>query len=336
MTKRDASALKQLNLAFGWSRIRSAIGFDGMKTRLKETCGTLFFPIIRKAERRLSISSLYRILRSYGFVRAAFRGIPASVPLPDCIGAAQSVRAIRRWRGRGYMNHMLDYFPERLAETKWMSRCRIVGLDHVHLARQNGRPVVLAFCHFGPFFLLRSWLRAAEFPVAAIVNGKAESRSRLRRLEDRVSPFPKIPIAFHLDQLREANEFLAAGNSLLVAIDNVTGKQMNVPVCDGWIFQMATGAVRLAIRHQAELIPCVAIDEGRWRFRIELGRPVPAEYLAAEADWGHAGKHLLNEMLPHFQNHPKQCSNQLIKCFQPSLPAASPENFPDDFARNLD
>jgi lauroyl/myristoyl acyltransferase len=221
---------------------------------------------------------------------------------------------------KGYLNQILEYLPERLAEPKWMSGCRIAGLDRLRQARQNGRPVVLAFRHFGPYFLLRPWLRAAGFPVAVLVGGKPEDRSRLRRREDRVSPFPGVPTVFHLDQLRAADKFLAAGNSLLVAIDYVAGKQMDVPAGDGRTFRMATGAMRLAIRHRAELIPCSIIDEGRWRFQIELGRPVPAECLATETDMVPAGKHLLNELLPHFRNHSGQCSNQLIRCSQLSPP----------------
>ena len=48
----------------------------------------------------------------------------------------------------------------------------------------------------------------------------------------------------------------------------------------------------------------MVIDEGRWRFQIKLGLRVPAEYLAAENDLIPAGKHLLDEMLPHFRSHP--------------------------------
>jgi hypothetical protein len=317
---------KELSLASGWSRIRPAIRFGGMKNRFKDTCGTLFFPVVRGAERRLSAPDLYRILRPYSFVRAAFRGVPASVPLPACLDAEQPARAIRQWRGNAYLNNLLEYFPERLAEAKWMDRCRMTGLDRLRQARQDGRPVVLAFCHFGPFFLLRTWLRAAGFPVAAMVDGKAESRSGLRRRKDRFSPFPEIPIAFHLDQLRAANGFLASGNALMVAIDNVAGKQMNVPVGGDWTFQMATGAIRLAMHHRAELIPCSIVDEGRWRFHIELGRPAPEEFLAAETDWVRAGKHLLDELLPRLQGHPRQCLNQLINCFRPGPPAAPMEN----------
>jgi lauroyl/myristoyl acyltransferase len=110
----------------------------------------------------------------HAFVRAALKGIPASMPLPACLGAAKSVRTIREWRMKGYLNDILEYLPERLAETKWINRCRIEGLDHVLRARQNGCPVVLAFSHFGAYRMSRFWLRAAGVPVATLIIGKAE------------------------------------------------------------------------------------------------------------------------------------------------------------------
>jgi lauroyl/myristoyl acyltransferase len=307
----------------GCLRIRAVARFSDLEKKFKDARKLWFFFSIRWAERRLSVRSLYWLLRLHAFGRAALKGIPAAVPLPACLGAAKSVRAIREWRMNDYLNRMLEHLPERLAEPKWMNRCRIEGLDHVLRARQNGRPVVLAFTHFSAYRLSRFWLRAAGVPAATLIAGRAENRTKWERLEDGCCPFPEIPTTFYLDQLREASEFLAAGNSLLMAIDHAAGKQMNVPAGEGWTFQMATGAVRLAIRHRAELIPCVVIDEGRWRFHIKLGRPVPAEYLAAEADWIQAGKHLLNEMLPHFRNHPRQCSKLLFKYFQPAPPAGS-------------
>ena len=114
---------------------------------------------------------------------ARLEGIPVSVPLPACLGEAKSVRAIRQWRMKGYLNRVLEYFPERLAETKWMSRCHIVGLDRVLRARQNGRPVVLAFFHFGAYRMSRFWLQAAGVPVATLLAGKAEDRAKWKRLE---------------------------------------------------------------------------------------------------------------------------------------------------------
>jgi len=305
-----------------------------MKKRFKSACGLLFFFVVRGAERLLSVRGLHRILNSFVFVRAvvntAFKKTKQPPPLPNFLQTPGTRRTARQSHQNRYLNHFLEFFPERLGETKWMDRCRIEGLDHLRQARQGGRPVVLAFCHFGSFFLLRFWLRAAGFPAATFVGGNSAARTGLMQFKDRFSPFPEIPTAFYQDQLREAAEFLAAGNPLLVSIDMPAGKQMSVPVCKGWSFKMATGAIRLAIRHRAELIPCSIVDEGRWRFHIELGRPVPGKFLAADADRACAGRHLLDELLPRFRNHPRQCLNQLTQCFQPASPAVTMENHPDE------
>jgi hypothetical protein len=305
-----------------------------MKKRFKSACGLLFFFAVRAAERLLSVRGLHRILNSFAFVRAvvntAFKKVKRFPPLPDFLRTPGTRRTARQSRQNRYLNHFLEFFPERLAETEWMDRCRIEGLDRLLQARQGSRPVVLAFCHFGSYFLLRFWLRAAGFPAATFVGGNSAARAGLTRFEDRFSPFPEIPTAFYQDQLRAAVEFLAARNPLLVSIDMPVGKQMNVPFGEGWTFRMATGAIRLAIRHRAELIPCSIVDEGRWRFHIELGRPVPEKLLAADADWVCAGKHLLDEQLPRFRNHPRQCLNQLIECFQPAPSAVPMGNHPDE------
>jgi lauroyl/myristoyl acyltransferase len=290
-----------------------------MRTSFKSACGLLFFDFIRALERVLPVRGLYLVLKPYAFARAwlntAFKP-PSTAPLPDFLSASRTRRAARQARMNGYLNRLLDFFPERLAADKWKNHCRIGGLAHWERAKQNGRPVVLAFCHSQNYFLLRTWPRAAGIPVAALEGGESENRSRLKKLGDRMRLFPEIPNAFQLDQLREAGQFLAAGNVLMVALDHAAGKQVRVPFCDGWNFQMATGAVRLAARHQAELIPACIIDEGGWRFRIELGRPVPAELLAAKDGWSRAGKHLLDEMRPHFQDHPEQCSKKMLGCLE--------------------
>lgn len=280
-------------------------------------------------ERSLPPQKFYSLLKPFAAARAtlntAFKNPRPCVPLPDFLSAAGTDRTGRQQRMNGYLNQYIRCFPERLAEGKWMDGCRITGLDRVQLARQNRRPVVLAFCHFGPFYLLRSWLRAAGIPAAILIGGKSENRSKLTELLYRFVPFPEVPTVFRVDRLRDAAEFLASGNPLLIAIDDAAGRQMDLPFCEGWTFRMATGAVRLAVRHQAELIPCSIIDEGRWRFRIALGRPVPKEFLTAESDWTLAGKHLLDEMTPHFRAYPEQCARTLILCLWKNASAAPPK-----------
>jgi hypothetical protein len=313
---------KNVETALGCPIIRAMIRFGEMENRLKDSRKLIFFQTFRWMERRLPVRSLFWIFGGYACVRSALRRKLDPSPLPACLAAGRPGQVISVSRIQCYLNQMLEYVPERLAEPKWMSRCRIEGLDPVLRARQDKRPVVLAFVHSSAYRLSRFWLRAAGVPAASLIAGKAENRPNLDRLGDGFSPFPEIPNAFYLDQLREANEFLAAGNALLVAIDAGAVKRVDLPVGEGWTFQMAAGAVRLAIRHRAELIPLVLIDEGHWHYHIKLGRPVPPEYLTAEADWTQAGKHLLDEMLPHFRQHPQQFSKLMAVKFQP--PASPP------------
>ncbi|HLP76109.1 MAG TPA: hypothetical protein VK327_04260 [Candidatus Paceibacterota bacterium] len=241
--------------------------------------------------------------------------------MPEFFDGTWTRKVARQQRLSGYLNQYPRYFPDRLSEPRWQERCRITGLEQVLSARKVGRPVVLVFCHFGPYSLLRAWLRASGIPSAVVFKSAAETRPTLVRLADRFIPFPEVPILFSRSELREVTEFLAAGNVLLMAMDVPGGKQMALRVADEWRFEIASGAVRMAIHHQAELIPCSIIDEGEWRYRVDLGRAVPRELLTAESDWIRAGQHLLDEMLPHIKAHPEQCSTTLCRCFKRSTAA---------------
>lgn len=293
-----------------------------LKVRLKNAAGCCFFQIFRRLERRLSPDTFYSVLQPFFGMRAAlnsaFKKSRAVFPArPALLQVAATTRTARQARLNDYLNHVPEFFPERLGGERWRQRCRIEGLAHVQAARQNGQ-VILAFAHFGPYFLLRHLLRGAGVPIAILRGSKAGDRGPTLRLKDPLSPFPEVPLNFHSDQMRALVEFITAGNVLGVPIDVPRGKLVEVPFCDGWIFQMASGAVRLAAHHEAELLPCCVINEGPWRYCVTLGRPVPREFLAGEADWPRAGKHLLDEMLPLFRAHPEQCRTDLIRSLKPN------------------
>jgi hypothetical protein len=284
---------------------------------MKDLVALLHFTVIRWLERRLSVPALYRALQPIALVGGPGRQLFRKQfhPLPAFL--ARSTRVSRRQQRRTmYLNEILEFFPERLGTAKWMDRCRFAGLEQLQQARQNGRSIVLAFWHCGPYSLLRFWLRAAGIPAVTLIQGRAEDRSRWKRIADQVSPFPEIPTALYQDQLKETLQLLEAGSPLLIAVDGAAGKQMNVPAHDNWIFKMASGPVRLAIRHQAELFPCKIVDEGAWRFRLEIGKPAPAEFLFAESAGVNAGKYLFDELYPQLQAHPDYCSRKLLKRFQ--------------------
>ncbi len=273
------------------------------------------FVFVRCLERMFSPRAFRRVSAPCIEARIAFKRSRHSLPLPGCLGDGE-FRISKERRRNDFLNAALEFFPERLGTPKWRERVQIDGMQYLETARREKRPVILAFCHFGPMSLLRYWLRAAGFPAAILVKGESQIRSPMKRLKDRVSPFPEVPTVFYQEnQLRDTIKFLAAGNPLLIAIDVSLGKKMDIPVDEHWQFGMSNGAIRMAMRHGAELIPCSIIDEGDWRFQIRLGPPVPASLLAA-GDPVPAGKFLLDAMMPLWREHPEQGSRCLLKKFQ--------------------
>jgi hypothetical protein len=288
---------------------------------LKNLLGPLLMEVFRGMERLLPVRVLRWLLHPYAFARALFGSWPPDRPWPACLGAEATVRTGWRNLTRHHLDRVLKFLPDRLSSPRWKSRCRVIGLERLCEARRAGRPVLLAFFHFGPFTLMGTWLRAQGIPATTLILGTARARSRADRRKDRYTPHPTVPGVLYRDQLREAVRVFSSGGTLLVAIDFPTGGQVEVPIAGGWTFRMATGAIRLAARHGAELIPCHIIQAGPWRFRIELGQPVPREQLAGEPDLVAVGKHLIAESLPHWRLHPRQCHPYLLECFQPALPA---------------
>ena len=286
----------------------------------------LKFAAVRQLERLLSPEALYRLVALSFRARGADKRPFSPLPLPASLqhDGKRSI-SVREKRRGDYFNGMLDFFPDHLSSPKWRDRVEFEGLEHLTSARKNKKAIVLAFCHFGPFFVVRYWLRSAGFPVATMNRGQAEIRPARKQLADSVSPFPEIPFTFYQDQLRELVEFLQAGNLLLIALDVEAGKQLVVPFDDQCHVRVASGPLRLAMRHQAELIPCIITDKGHWRFRIKLGPPVPQEFLRAGGE-AEAVKHLMQTLLPELRAHPEQCVQRVLNLFQPAAPLNNAAN----------
>jgi lauroyl/myristoyl acyltransferase len=272
----------------------------------------------RRLERAFSPGKLYAVLRPLYFTRSVlntvFKKNRPGPPVPDFLRSPRNRRTNIADRTNLYLNSGLLNFPDRLAAPKWLANCQVEGLAHLQAARRAGRPVVLAFFHFGAFPIAHCWLRGGlNFPVVGVVGGNSGMRTQLARHQDRLMPLPEVPVTIYLDQLREMVRLFAAGNILLMSVDSPTGKQMVVPFCAGWDFRMATGGIRFAARHQADIIPCAITNEDAWHYRITLGRPASRELLADEASWPQVGQHLLEEMMPVFKAHPHQCWDAMTR-----------------------
>ena len=288
---------------------------------VKDRFGPLAFHALRGLERGFSPSSLYSALAPLAFARAATKQIES---LPAVFRGSSSTRTLRQARLNYFLSRIPEFFPDRLATAKWRGRFKTTGFQHLEDARKRKGRVVLVCFHFGTYKLISFWLRALGVPVIAVIGGKSADRSRVKRMKDQLSPFPGMPTVLCIgDQLRKTVEHLSAGQVLLVAADRETNKQIDVRIDEQWSFSMATGAMRLAAHCKAELIPCSMRDEGRWNFRLEIGPPIPGEYLTNELDLQNAGQHLLRIMLLHLRRHPEDCASYLLDRFQ-SNAAPSP------------
>jgi hypothetical protein len=286
----------------------------------------LFAPALRGLESVLSARAYCGLLYPVAYVRALSRRRKESrlpAPWPSGLVGLRPRPARALPQLSVYLNRTFEYLPDRLAGPKWRGYCRFVGLDPVRQAVAAGRPVILGFFHFGPFESLRNWLRAAGIPAAMFVGGKAHTRTKLKRLKDRWALFPDIPLTFYQDQLAEAMAHLERGRVLAIALDASAGRQMQLPVGNGWRCQLATGPFRLARRHGALLASCAIYNERPWHVAVEFGAPVDPELLAAGDD--QAGMALLEGLWPLLLAHPEEWTPRLAARFSQTstLPAVA-------------
>ena len=295
----------------------------------------LEFAAIRRLERTLSPDAFHQLVALFVRIRRPIKGPRPMIPLPDCLqSAGNQVLSVREKRVADYFNRVLEFFPDQLSSPKWRDRVEFDGLEHLASARKIKKPHRAGVLPFRPVLSPAPLAARRRFPPPPWWEAGREI-VRAKRLADAVSPFPQIPTAFHReDQLREARWVLPLGNPLLIALDVETGKQLEVPFDDQWHIRVASGPIRLAIHHEAELLPCSITDQGRWRFRIKLSPPVPQEFLRAGQE-APAVKRIIETLLPEIRAHPEQCAPRVLNLFQPFTSAknsATPPAYADPMA----
>jgi lauroyl/myristoyl acyltransferase len=293
-----------------------------------------FFHLLRALERVLpavwlrallwppiAVATAWELLGPRQLLREFYR-LPASVR-PSLPPAAW---AWRIWRRRVRLNlaRLIWLWPDRLQTTRWQKGCRCTGLEQLERLRAEGRPVVLAMLHFGPVPVLRYWMRAQGLPVASLATRPptwgAPFRAYLDRLSDQASGLMGVAHVFNTTQLKSMCRFLEGGQMLLIAVDGEAGRQQQVPGTD-YGFIMAPGAIRLAARRQAVVVPCLIRAEPAWGVTIQVGDPVPQEWVAQKAWHAASCAHLLRAFRSMIHDEPEQCSSELLSHFRAVVPA---------------
>ena len=90
-----------------------------MKEGFKSAVGLAFFFVIRGLARVLSPGGFYSLWRLLAFTRAtlnnAFKKPKPLPPLPGCFHFEKTARLARQQRADFYLDHMVGFFPDRLA-----------------------------------------------------------------------------------------------------------------------------------------------------------------------------------------------------------------------------
>lgn len=177
---------------------------------------------------------------------------------------------------RFHLVRVLNFWPDRLASDRWLSRVEFPGLEAIRRLQAAGKPVVIVCLHHGPIHVLRYLLRAGGVACAMVVLESRAERLAVRQWKDSLSPPPDVPNVFCRDELKAMQRFVQSGGCLLVAADYGRGKTCEVPFGPALI-TVASGAFRLAASTGATVFPLTICETRPWCFRVEADAGVPAD-----------------------------------------------------------
>jgi lauroyl/myristoyl acyltransferase len=241
-----------------------------------------------------------------------FRRMPASIRTP----AAERRWLWRMWLARTRLNvtKFMCFWPDRFGKRRWRARCRLSGADQLEQLQRCQRPVILAVLHLGPLLLLRYYLRSRGLAVAGIVArplaGRPLIRQHLDRLCDETYGLTGVPHVFDLTQLRDLSRYLQPHRFVIMALDGGHGNHVFVDNGDS-SFRMASGAMRLAARTDAIVVPCLIRADRGLGVWIHFGKPVPEELIADPRNRLAGCQHLFQEFLPLLRAYPHEASYEL-------------------------
>jgi KDO2-lipid IV(A) lauroyltransferase len=194
------------------------------------------------------------------------------------------------------------------------------GLDYVREARAAGHGVVMASAHYAnPEFAVQG-LRAAGITVFALV--EPLNPPELGRLMTRlraVHGHQYEPVSF--TAIKKAIAHLRNGGVVAILIDrDIQKRGVEIDFC-GYPARFPTGAVDLAMRTNAVLLPGWVRREGGFKIHAAIGPPMP---LVVTGDHDADLRSNTANLLARFEKHLKQDPGQwsvLDRIWPDDLPA---------------
>lgn len=147
------------------------------------------------------------------------------------------------------------------------------GLHHLQKALAEGRGAVLASAHFGNPEIA---VQALALGVRVLALIEPLEPPQLLRLTQRLrSAHGHIHLPANFSGVKEALRYLRSGGTVAILFDrDIQRRGVPMPFC-GRPTPMPTGAVVLALRTGADLIPSFVHREPGFRYHAYMGPPLP-------------------------------------------------------------
>jgi lauroyl/myristoyl acyltransferase len=225
------------------------------------------------------------------------------------------------WAGRVAMcmARFIRYWPDKLRQPRWRSRCQFAGLERLEAIIRQGRPVVLATLHYGNLTELYHWLRSRGIGVAFLTDASVPAyQNRFDVMADRVNGLEGVRrhIGIGHLQLGQVGDFLAVPNRVLVVVMDGYPTRRDVTVRGpGYGLRIAPGALHLAAISRAAVIPCLFVAGTNLRCTIRLGEPLSDDVVADRDQHVLGCQSIVQQLGPWIGAQPEQSDPTLLRSF---------------------
>jgi lauroyl/myristoyl acyltransferase len=292
---------------------------------ISEAAKWLWFHLTRSLERAVPPGLLWYLVSPLPAAQAlrdslAYPGLPPRRLPPALADRRPSFRDRWRYQLGIHSAYMLLLWPDRMTEPRWSRRFSDDGGERLDALLVQG-PVVLVTIHTRGLIALSGWLQRRGIAVGNVVLGddwytqpaKIRKGALVRQVEGSA--------AFRPGAARAMLRFLTPGRALVLPADHPLGHQVDGLWQHGRL-RLSTGGLRLARQGGAAVVPVVIVDDGRWRFRVHVGQPVPDGAIRG-GDQQAAADHIASDLMPLVASRPELALLTLVEALSPASPDGS-------------
>jgi KDO2-lipid IV(A) lauroyltransferase len=271
--------------ASGAGRTRARRGRSDLRNRAELAAFRLAAGTLGALPRGASDALVRSLARSAFFFgrsrrRVVFDNLAAAFPEEP----PESIARIARGSVESLGGAFLDFLEvSSLSEEEIRERIRIVGEEHLRVARARGRGVFLLSAHIGGWELgaIRAGLLGE--PISPVVR-PLDNPLLERELATRRTRFGNTPIAKR-DAARDILRAMRAGRTVAVLVDqNVLAREAVFVPFFGRPAATTPSLALFQLKTEAPVVPVFTWPEGPGRYRLEFEPPILAEEFRWSAD----------------------------------------------------